>query len=626
MLPKLWWYVATTNSNTQLLLSLLFFLSLNYLKNVAVTGFYIPSIGMVSTRVTSHATLSTGTTVVLLSENSLSPVEKGSEDQLIHKSKALRENEEVKNSNNKYVHSIIELLKDRYDSNLPQLNSSDTASDGNHQHDDWTKMRRFLYRVTTTSNKKIHGDRGLTIYKVRKVLQFLEEVFPDRHIQRSILLQVPRIMTKNVNTRLRPTVEFLQSLYEESLFITAVSRNPNLLLTYGTGYAGDDDLNLVETFLRTDLGLNQNCINQLKQSNPQLFQFSMVQLLSVVSFLRNILEMQHHNEESNNRFVYTTAAATTTTKTIAKLIMTHPMIFQLSVTENLVPRMQYLQERCQLLDKDLATLLKSSSGAILGLSVTDNLEPTIHLLSNMVSNTELRKVLLSHAQILGLSLDNLRSKIAYFDSIDAMSQHHGKSSLASRILLKAPAVYSLSLPGNIIPTVNFLAKIWGQPYPTDDRNVYFEQHPHHQDAKSSTLSSLLSECPSILTVSLVGNIIPTISFYARTGYVSLDSEGKLQANTDAKVTIIRGRYITASLFHRLLPRWNYHIEKQKEQEQASFVTPPLYVLAGTTDANFCTRLGYDITDYIAFKDEATPRLKFSSQFETWIQTGRPIDI
>jgi mTERF len=631
MPPKLCWQVASTNRSTQLVLSLLYLLSLSLYSNMPINlvfGSYIPSIGTVNT--CTHQRHKPLTTVAfLMHEKSISPIENGVKDRRSHNSKA-RKN--VNGTNNTHVLSIMELLRDRYDSTSARQQShctNDTNDDDNHGQDDWTKMRRFLYRVTSTANSKQTGDHGLTIYKVRKVLEFLEEVFPDRDIQRSILLQVPRILTKNVNTRLRPTVEFLQSLYEGSLFVTAISRNPNLLLTSGTGYEGDDDLNLVETFLRTDLGLTQNAINQLKQSDPQLFQLSMVQLLSVVSFLRNVFEMQHYDYDESS-ICFPDATATTTTKTIAKLIMTHPMIFQLSVSENLVPRIRYLQERCLLLDKDLATLLKSSRGAVLGLSVKENLEPTIDLLLSMVSNTELRKVILSHAQILGLSLDNLRNKISYFDSIDTMGQNHPephkKPSLASRILLKAPAVYSLSLTGNIIPTVKFLAKIWGQPYCENKRNVSGEWHAQQQDDTSSNLSSLLNECPSILTVSLVGNIIPTVSFYVRTGYLSLDSDGILQANTDAKITIIRGRYITASLFHRLLPRWHYHAKKQAYQEKASVMAPPLYVLAGTTDAEFCARLGYDITDYLAFKNEATPHLKFTSQFETWIETGRPIDI
>lgn len=574
--------------------------------------------------------------MIRLYENFVPPIDMGPRDQHFMMHIPETRDNFLNNKDGKLVQNILELLKDRYDSNgqqQPNTSNSNEVNEENHSPDDWIKMRRFLYRVTTTttnttnSNNR-YGDHGLSIYKVRKVLDFLEEVIPDRHIQRSVLLQVPRILTKNVNTRLRPTVEFLKSLYDDELFITAISRNPNLLLTYGTGYKGDDDLHLVETFLRTDLGLNQNSINKLKRSDPQLFQLSMVQLLSVVSFLRNLLE-QHHHDQGDVSSVGVSFASATSTKTIAKLVVTHPMIFQLSVTDNLVPSMRYLQERCHLLDKDLATLLKSSSAAILGLSVKDNLEPTIDLLSNKLSKTELRKVILSHAQILGLSLDNLKNKIAYFDTIDSMSQtnpvKHGKPSLASRILLRAPAVYSLSLTGNIVPTVNFLAKVWGQPLPDDEIDESDDKTSQGLDDSSSTLASLISECPSILTVSLDGNIKPTISFFVRTGYMSLDSEGKLQRNTNGNAVIIRGRYITASLFHRLLPRWYYHVKQQEDQMRESFLAPPLYILAGTTDVDFCERLGYDITDYITFKEESAPRLKFSSQFETWIQTGRPID-
>ena len=600
-----------------------FFLSLHHVMMVAVVaGFYVPSNAIVKIK---RRIVSSSMIVFLRYErNSLFPINVG-EDHCSWIHIPERGREETNDAKTNGVQSILKLLKDQFDDTSSASPSPSTA--------DWTKMRRFLYRVSSHNDHQTARDRGLSIYKVRKVLKFLEEVIPDRLLRRSIVLRAPRILTRNVNTRLRPTVEFLQSLYDDSLFLTAITRNPNLLLTSGTGYKGDDDLNLVETFLRTDLGLSQNCINKLKRSDPQLFQLSMVQLLSVVSFLRHILEKRNVDEASKVGTPCSSTTATATTKIIAKLIVTHPMIFQLSVNENLVPRMRYLQERCHLVDKDLAALLKSSCGAILGLSIKDNIEPTIDLLSNMLSNNELRKVLLSHAQILGLSLNNLRSKIAYFDAIDRMSPsnhaHTRKPSLASRILQKAPAAYSLSLTGNIIPTVKFLANIWGKPYLNNDVNVLdettYESQSPEQHQNASSLASLLGECPSILTVSLDGNIKPTVEFYTRTGYVSLDNNGILQANSDGKVIIIRGRYITASLFHRLLPRWHYHVKEQKDKKHEPLINPPLYVLAGTTDAEFCTKLGYNISDYIDFKDESSPRLKFRSQFDTWIHTGRPID-
>lgn len=498
---------------------------------------------------------------------------------------------------NKRVWDIIKLLKDRYDEPL------DAESNTNNE---WAKMQAFLYRATSSPS------RGLTLHKTQKVLEFLDEFIPERNIQRSIVLQSPRILTKNVRTRLRPTVNFLRSIYDDNLFRMAITRNPDLLLTSGTGYEGDD-LDLVEIFLRTELNLSENRINKLKTSDPQFFQLSMTQLLSVIKFLNDILGAQ-----SDDKF--NVDSQQERTKVIGGLVLSHPVIFQLSVEENLMPSIRYLQDRCLLREKDLASLLKSSSGAILGLSVKNNLEPTIDLLSSIASISDVRKTILFHPQILGLSLDNLQNKISYFNSIDRMSNIRDDSnpSLASRILIKAPTAYSLSLQQNLVPTIKFLANIWGQPFP-NAMNESTDSNLHNE--KNSNLASLLSECPSILTVSLDGNIMPTVYFYVKAGYLVLDEDGRLQPLADGSLPIIRGRYITASLFNRLLPRWHYY---GKQQAAKPFVAPPLYILAGATDEVFCRRFGFDIGDYTLFKDESIPRLRFSSQFETWIHTGRPI--
>ena len=110
-----------------------------------------------------------------------------------------------------------------------------------------------------------------------------------------------------------------------------------------------------------------------------------------------------------------------------------------------------------------------------------------------------------------------------------------------------------------------------------------------------------------------------------------------------KLVYLPPRYIATSLYNRLLPRWNYHlIQSQGKDDDSvdlsrsaiderkndlSFATkPPLHLLAGATDELFCKRMKYDYDTYIKFKKEAIPKLKFSSQFDTWIKTGLPIDM
>jgi hypothetical protein len=283
--------------------------------------------------------------------------------------------------------------------------------------------------------------------------------------------------------------------------------------------------------------------------------------------------------------------------------------------------MNFLMERCQLSKSDAAALIKTSPG-ILGLSVEDNLRPTLDFLSTLLENDTclLRKCLTGHAQLLALSLKNLQQKVDYFDAIDG--QETSGTSLASRIAIRSPAVFSLSLRNNIIPTVEFLAKVWGTTPPKvcwhgDAITVTTAQALSSPPIQTKdSLSSLLQEFPTVLTLSLEGNIQPTLTFFNRTGYTSLSSDWRL----DPKLRPIRGRYIASSLFNRLLPRWHHLIANGRVE------MPPLHLIVGATDRAFCEQMGFDFEDYALFKDQSVPRLKFSSQFDTWLKTGRPIDV
>jgi hypothetical protein len=107
--------------------------------------------------------------------------------------------------------------------------------------------------------------------------------------------------------------------------------------------------------------------------------------------------------------------------------------------------------------------------------------------------------------------------------------------------------------------------------------------------------------------------------------------------------MIRGRYIATSLYNRLLPRFYYlalnpnenqttpmiptiHSEPSDTVKKAPAVLPPLHLLAGANDEVFCRQMNLPIDDYLAFKKAVGPQLEFNSQFEIWLQTGRPINL
>lgn len=460
---------------------------------------------------------------------------------------------------------------------------------------DWTKTRNYVY----------HAKEKLSLQQVAGVLDFLDVNFDNEQI-RSILQSSPRILRKNPKSKLKPTAKFLKQLYGKDMFHEAVSRNPDLLLISGLGYDTSND-NPIEPFLLRELQLSKNDVQKLQQTAPFFFQIPLAKIKSVSTYLMDLLQDGDYSSDD-------------AVKVIAKVVLAHPHLFHLSVDANLQPRIDFLVKTCNLSSKNVAALIKSSSG-ILGLSVEDNFKPTLYyLLQVLDSNTDaghhaLNKCVLSHPPILALSQRNMEQKVKFFDAIDPGGDG---GSLAARIAMRSPVVYSLSLKDNILPTIEFLAKVWGARVPrvswkTQDL-VVVEPEPH--GCRDTTLGILLREYPGILTLSLEGNLQPTFNFYNKTGYTELDGDWNL---VEGKVKV-RGRYIGASLFHRLLPRWHYWMD------QNSSVKPPLHIIAGSTDANFCKLLGYDLEMYQEFKEESAPRLKFSSQFDTWLKTGRAIDV
>lgn len=447
---------------------------------------------------------------------------------------------------------------------------------------EWTKMRNYLY----------HSSERLTVAQVDVVLAMLARVFKNPELEKHILQSTPRILRKNVKTKLQPTIDFLQTIYRDDMFVEAIRRNPHLLLISGTGYDADA-LELVEFYLRNDLQLSQRQIGRLKSAAPFVFQLPMSKLLSTINYLHSIL-LAGGMKDDQVRIA------------LARLVVRHPTILQLSLEHNLRPRLTYLRERCGFKKDDLTVLLQQHSAAVLGLSVESNLKPTLDFLTEVLLEKDLRRCLLAHPQLLGLSLANLRTKVAYWDEIDHERKEKRRRStgLAARFLLRAPAIYSLSLVDSIVPKVEFLAKIWGV-------------------NATSGLHSLLYEDPSILTLSLEGNLMPTVNFFNKTGYIHLDSDWHLVHNN--KTTILRPRYIAASLFNRLLPRWHYCLGQSQSSPEDITKILPLHVLVSASDEAFCNHIGCLGDDYRRFKKEAIPRLKFSSQFDTWLKTGRPID-
>lgn len=513
----------------------------------------------------------------------------------------------------------------------------------------WTKTQMYLYRA----------NERLTWEQLEGVARFLHSLFPPS-TARTILQTAPRILRKPVETFLQPTADFLLDLWGPSLFQEAINRNPRLLLSSGVGYTqhqeeADDE---IAKLLSATAGLSSKAVQELKRSAPFVFGISAQKVEYVLNYLLEILSAT--DEKSGTTVITSKHQKTLVRKTLARIIATHPHLLNLSVEANLRPRVEFLQSTCDMNATQISKMVYSSTGTVLSLSVDEKLKPTLDLLKTMLSvidekenssalssKERLRKCLLSHPQVLTLSMSNLQSKVHYFSEIEAKEGYSSRTSLASRILSRCPAVYSLSLTDNIIPKVAILSKVWGvsTAYSKETGAVPTGtgSSSNNNDVTVS-LSHWLQEFPNILTMSLEGNIRPTLNFFNRTRYTRLTEDWELVPGA----TRIPGRYMAASLYNRLLPRWHFCLSKgvmvmdstvatktnseEEEQDLSDPASPPvanappLHVLVQASDAVFCEKLGLDGDEYAAFRESAIPRLKFSSQFDTWLKTGRPIQV
>eukprot|EP00531_Pseudo-nitzschia_arenysensis_P014284 CAMPEP_0116117772 /NCGR_PEP_ID=MMETSP0329-20121206/1750_1 /TAXON_ID=697910 /ORGANISM="Pseudo-nitzschia arenysensis, Strain B593" /LENGTH=651 /DNA_ID=CAMNT_0003611357 /DNA_START=21 /DNA_END=1976 /DNA_ORIENTATION=- len=535
---------------------------------------------------------------------------------------------------NPQVRTIMSILEDRYDT---------IDMDHKVKTRDWKKTRNYLYNA-------IRDDDAFE-QKVIAVLHFLDHHLKlPPFVSRKILQESPRILRKPVDSFLIPTSDFLLQLWGRDLFVQAVERNPALLLSSGVGYtknrksrgtvatdskfvngtAMDTSLNdqSVEDIIIEYTVLSSSAIQRIKGTTPCIFGVEASKVHSVLDFLGSILKNQENDNDDNDE-KESIEESLKRKKILGKIILAHPYLLNLSVESNLEPRLQFLAESCDLNPTQVAKVVQTSTGSVLSLSVEQNLKPTMDFLLQEIfhendATSMLKKCVLTHPQLLGLSLANLKSKVNYFDSIG--------SSLALRVASRCPAIYSLNLEQNIIPTIDFLARVWGVDIESSTK-----------DRKSNEdFVSMLHEYPNIITLSVESNLQPTMMFFNKTGYTLLNENWELMLPQKPKPNApsrIRGRYIAASLYNRLLPRWHFCLSRNAvfdEATQAAALaadeappppeTPPLHVLVMASDEAFCEAMDFRPESFATFKKEAIPRLKFSSQFDTWLKTGKPIDL
>jgi len=372
------------------------------------------------------------------------------------------------------------------------------------------------------------------------------------------------------------------------------------------------------------LGLSIHHVERLKKSHPSIFQLSVqFKIKPTVDFLLSICGCSivvdgdeggdMNDEQQSPQQPFTTKTRNSESEQqnrraiVGKIILANPNILNLSLHSNLLPKVEFLRNLGFQLSSSSSSSASSSSyyeemmplwkkcPGILGLSTEDNLKPKSIFLKRLLRTTRedvwcqrnklpfsipsddhddpitevvndkatklLKKCLLSHPQLLLLSMENLHSKVDYFNTIPLpprpptssissssssatttnkpktkhLNDDKSPPSLAARIAISAPSVYSLSLADNILPTVECLSKAW-----CGGGNGNGEGGT---STSSLPFGVPLAEYPTVLTLSLEGNIIPTLQFYNRTGYITLDGEGRIRAGSSSSTGFLFARTV-----------------------------------------------------------------------------------
>lgn len=304
---------------------------------------------------------------------------------------------------------------------------------------EWRKTRNYLYH-----------QRQLMLSQVRSVIDFLDE---EKLPTVAIIQQSPRILRSNVSTKLQPTYRFLVSLFGEQT-ITALQKNPDLLLTSKIGYQTPDNLSLIELCLRNELNWSDDKIESLRNKNPAVFQQSASRFLGFLQALRVEYALNDHH--------------------ISKLLLKHSTLSQLPLDA--------LRDRLNAIGTaNVKRFFEPANAGVLCQSA-ETIRQKVCIVGPAAST--------KHPPILGLSVLNLRSKLEFFDQLHP--------ELAAAVLTKCPSVMSLRLE-SIQAKVSFLREtVW--------RNSTIET------------GIQLCSSPACLSISLEKNLRPTVEFFRATHY------------------------------------------------------------------------------------------------------------
>ena len=174
---------------------------------------------------------------------------------------------------------------------------------------------------------------------------------------------------------------------------------------------------------------------------------------------------------------------------VQSMIKTHVQLSSYSITGNILPTLNALQERLGLSSRDMRRILLRMP-SLIGMSIENGLKPRMSFFIDEIGFTrnEFSKIILKQPSLLQSSLNKaLRPKVAFF-----VEETKIPLTTLRKVILTSPTLLGLSLNENIRPTS--------------------EDFMDHCKLSWEQMGELIIKNPDLLTLSWKRNLLPTLQF------------------------------------------------------------------------------------------------------------------
>jgi len=136
-----------------------------------------------------------------------------------------------------------------------------------------------------------------------------------------------------------------------------------------------------------------------------------------------------------------------------------PQVLKLSITNNMEPKLEWLQKRLHLDDNSLSKMIQRLP-PILGMSIPDNLEPKLDWMQDSLSVTDeqLSIMIQRSPHVLSYSIhDNMEPKLDWFQNQLSLTDEQ-----LSEMIQRYTVLFNYSIPNNLEPTLDFYIDALGE--------------------------------------------------------------------------------------------------------------------------------------------------------------------